>query len=441
MAGIATQSSPMSDQRFDHTEADLCVACGLCLPVCPTYRLDLDENESPRGRLSLIRGLASGQLNPDSHLAEHLHRCTLCLSCESVCPAGVGFAAQMSLARDWLQDQGHWASTLVERFLLDSLRKGDARMKRVGQLARIYQHSPIRRAMRGSGLLRMAGIDQTDREIPEFSSATGFDELYPATGSGPEKGRVSLFKGCLQDQTDPDTLRSIIKFLTHAGYIVDVPSAQACCGGLHLHSGNHDEAEQLARKNVHAFTGAKDIVGAASGCGAVIRQYGSLLGDDGAATATAYKDITAFLIANNVLETVEFLPLPAKALVHEPCSHRNQLKQSKQTYEILGKIPQLQIEALPDNDFCCGGAGSYSLSEPGLAARMREPKLDALAKLRPDYLVTTNIGCALHLKAGLAARDISLEILHPVTLLTRQLLAKSPEADTTCLNPQTADMV
>jgi glycolate oxidase iron-sulfur subunit len=439
MAGIATQSNAVRDQRFDHVEADLCVACGLCLPVCPTYRLDRDENESPRGRLSLIRGLASGQLEPDRQLADHLHRCTLCLSCESVCPAKVGFGEQMSRARDWLHDQGHWSYTLVEKFLLDSLRKGDTRMKRVGQLARTYQRSPIRRLLRGSGLLRATGLERTDTEMPEFSGSAEFEETYPAVGT--EKGRASLFTGCLQNQTDPETLPATIKLLIHLGYTVDVPPVQNCCGGLHLHGGDHDEAEHLARKNASAFSGAQTIVGVASGCGAVIKQYEHLLGDDGAATASAYRDITAFLTEGDAVNKAEFLPLPAKVLVHEPCSHRNQLKQSEGVYEILGKIPQLEIKPLPDNEFCCGGAGSYSLSEPELAQRMREPKLDALAELRPDYLVTTNIGCALHLKAGLAARDIPVEILHPVTLLARQLQSNEQDIDAACPEPQTEDMV
>ena len=275
MTEVSTQSSPTKGQQFDHSDADLCVACGLCLPVCPTYRLSRDENESPRGRLSLIRGLASGQLEPGQQLADHLHRCTLCLACESVCPAKVGFEEQMSRARDWLHENGHWSYTLVEKFLLDSLRKGDARMKRVSRLARTYQRSPIRRVLRGSGLLRATGLYMTEKEMPEFADTTEFAESYPSVL--PEKGRVSLFKGCLQNQTDPDTLPAAIKLLIHLGYTVDLPPTQTCCGGLHLHSGDHEEAEHLARKNVGTFAGANYIIGVASGCGAVIKQYGHLL--------------------------------------------------------------------------------------------------------------------------------------------------------------------
>lgn len=439
MAQDSTQSRSATDPRFDHSQADLCVACGLCLPVCPTYRLTRDENESPRGRLSLIRALASGQLAPDQLLAEHLHRCTLCLSCESVCPANVGFEEQMSQARNWLQDSGHWPHTLAEKFLLNSLRKGDAGIKRVGQLARIYQRSPLRRVLRGSGLLRMTGLEQTDAGIPAFADMQDIDESYPAIGA--EKGRVSLFKGCLQNQTDPDTLVATIRLLTNLGYSIEIPSSQNCCGGLHYHSGDHEEARQLAHKNVKAFEGAQTILGVASGCGAVLKNYGQILGKAGESTALAYHDITSFLAENEVLDSAEFFALPAKVLVHEPCSHRNQLKQNKQVYDVLGRIPGLEIAALPDNQFCCGGAGAYSLSEPELASKMREPKLDAIAELRPDYLVTTNIGCALHLKSGLAMRNVNVELLHPVTLLANQLQIRDTGTAKAGSEPLTADMV
>lgn len=439
MSEVATQSPKERVPRFDHREADLCVACGLCLPVCPSYRLTRSENESPRGRLSLIRGLASGQLTADTLLSDHLHRCTLCLACETVCPAGVGFAAQMGRARNWLHDRDLWPQSLAEKILLNSLRKGENRLKRVGQIARSYQRNPIRRMLRGSGLLRATGLDKPDQEMPEFSTATTFADTYPAAAES--RGRVALFKGCLQDQTDPETLPATIRLLTHLGYAVDLPPDQSCCGGLHLHNGDRDQATRLAQKNVLAFGDQQHIVGVASGCGAVLKQYPELLGAEGAQTAQAYQDIVAFLCDENRLESSEFSPMPARALVQEPCSHRNQLKQSRLVYEILQQIPQLDIAALPGNELCCGGAGSYSLSQPELANGMRAPKLDALAELKPDYLVTTNIGCALHLRAGLAARDIQIEILHPVVLLARQLRTAASTETGTCPESDTTDMV
>lgn len=417
MAENAAQAKELPDPLFDHREADLCVACGLCLPVCPTYRLTRSENESPRGRISLIRGLAKNQLQADSDLLDHLVSCTLCLACESACPAGVGYENQMNRAQRWLADQNLRPRSPVEHYLLNAVRKGSGSLARFARVAGSYQRSPVRRVLRGSGLLRLTGLDQLDQAVPEFSATTRFNTAYPAATR--QRGRVALFKGCLQDQTDPETLTAAIRLLTRLGFAVDVPEAQGCCGGLHWHTGDEREAQTLAYKNVASFAESDAVLGVASGCGAVLRKYGKLIGKEGELLAEKFQDINAFL-ANAITRETVFNPLPSRALVHEPCSHRNQLQQNGDVYDILKRIPGLEIDALPDNRFCCGGAGTYSLSQPGLANKMREPKLAALAALRPDYLVTTNIGCALHLKAGLAEHDIDVEIVHPVVLLARQ---------------------
>ena len=429
MVDNATPVNEPVDSLFDHQEADRCVACGLCLPVCPTYRLTRSENESPRGRISLMRGLARNQLPADSTLVDHLASCTLCLACESACPAGVGYETQMNLAQTWLVDRNLRPKSAVENYLLNTVCKGSSSLKRFGRMASTYQRSPVRRALRGSGLLRLTGLDRAEQAMPEFSAITRFNSTYPAATH--RRGRVALFKGCLQDQTDPETLPAAIKLLTHLGFAVDIPEAQGCCGGLHLHTGHHREAQTLAQSNVAAFMKSDAILGVASGCGAVLRQYGQLAGKEGESLAEKYQDINTF-VANAISRDAAFNSLPARALVHEPCSHRNQLRQNGDVYDILKYIPGLEVDTLPDNQFCCGGAGTYSLSQPGLANKMREPKLAAIAALRPDYLVTTNIGCALHLKAGLSGHNVDVEIVHPVALLARQAGEAQPGANESC---------
>jgi len=426
MYEVAPESPPL----FDHSQADLCVACGLCLPVCPTYELTRTENESPRGRLSLARGLALGKLPADEQLASHLDRCTLCLACEKACPAGVGFAEQMVSARTWLAANGFAHHSLAENVLLKAIAKGGQRLERLGSIARSYQRNPLRRVLRGSGLLRISGLDSVDQQLPAFAAATDFADSYPAIGE--QRARLALFTGCLQDQTDPETLPAAIELLTHHGYTVDLPKDQVCCGGLHLHSGEAQEAARLASQNESVFEQYEIVVGVASGCEAVLKNYPGIGG--------RIRDIDDLLAENPAEPGPEYAPLPETVLVHEPCSHRNQLGGSQAAHRLLQRIPQLQLQPLPGNQFCCGGAGNYPLSQPVLAAQMREPKLAALAELQPRYLVTTNIGCALHLRAGLADRGLDVEILHPVALLARLLLTNT-STNETCANTHTADMV
>jgi glycolate oxidase iron-sulfur subunit len=273
--------------------------------------------------------------------------------------------------------------------------------------------------LRGSGLLR-GNLGQMDQQLPEFFPTLELEPVYPAIG--PKRGKVALFHGCLQNQTDGETLSSSIAVLTAFGYEVQVPVDQVCCGGLHLHTGKHDDAAELAHKNILAFGSVDAVVGAASGCGAVLKYYGQTLPQEGAEEfGRKYQDLVSFIAELDWPDNLAVPPLSGLALVHEPCSHRNTPGQQNLVYRLLERIPSLRVEALADNQFCCGGAGAYALTEPNLARQMREPKLAALANLNPQYLVTTNIGCALHLKAGLNEFDVDTEIVHPVTLLARQL--------------------
>jgi len=425
-----TETDLKSDSRFTHSEADQCVACGLCLPYCPTYQVTRDENDSPRGRIALIRALASRQLDADEKLVSYLDRCTLCRACESTCPAGVGFEALMNRARTWLEQEGLHPGSVVQSYLLGTLKEGHQRLRRFGQIARAYQRNPLRRALRGSGLLR-GNLGQMDQQLPEFSETLELQPHYPAIGS--RRGRVALFHGCLQNQTDGETLASSIQLLTTLGYEVHVPVQQACCGGLHLHTGKREDAMELASKNVAAFQDFDIVIGTATGCGAVLQAYGDLLDEDQARDfGNHFQDINGFIASLEWPHEIELAPLPGLALVQEPCSHRNQLKHANLVYGLLQNIPALRVDALDENRFCCGGAGSYALTQPALAAQLRDPKLAAVAKRQPDFLVTTNIGCALHLKAGLASLDVPTEIVHPVTLLARQLKQARQLQATTC---------
>src|SRR5690349_23738306 len=99
-AGLTSPKS-MADPRLQEL-ADQCVMCGLCLPHCPTYRISLDEAESPRGRIALARWIASGRLAPDRAALRHLDQCLACLSCEKVCPSEVRYGEIITRTRAML---------------------------------------------------------------------------------------------------------------------------------------------------------------------------------------------------------------------------------------------------------------------------------------------------------------------------------------------------
>ena len=418
--------------------ADHCVKCGLCLPHCPTYTLTLDENESPRGRIALLQGLASGALETDERLAGHLDHCLACRACESVCPSGVQYGRILDDGRALLAERRPLRGTA--RRLHDlalGLVTHRRRRRALARLLRLYQRSGLRRAVRATGLLRLLDLGAGGRrpghrpsdweaQLPPVPAPPRWQARYPAQGE--RRATVALFTGCVGEALDGPTLNAAVRVLTRLGYEVLVPPAQTCCGALHQHGGDPHTARRLARDNLAAFADEQitAVVSCASGCGAQLAEYGALDWDDAAerdraeALAGRVVDIGAFLADRDWPVTPA--PLAARALVHEPCTLRNVLHAEAAAYRLLARIPGLDVEPLAGNALCCGAAGSYMLTEPEMARALRAPKLDAVEAGGPDLLVTSNIGCALHLAAGLRERGRPApEVVHPIVLLDRQL--------------------
>jgi len=378
---------PDVDFSLLDSEANRCVACGLCLPSCPTYHKTESEADSPRGRVMLMRGLFEGALRPEANLTAHLDRCLACRTCESVCPSGVKYGELIDGARAALVRSGHRPQGLA-RWL-------------PGALA-----SPL--------LLRLVGRSR-------------LREHYAAQGE--TRGVVSLFVGCVSRLADAETLRAAIFVLTRLGYEVQVPRAQGCCGAMHQHGGDLAHAETLAHTNLGAFGGPKSdgagrsdapILFVASGCGASLVEYGRY-GETGAQFAERTTDIVSFLAQAPGWDVLDIAPLAETVAVHEPCSARNVLRNAADAYRLLERIPQARVASLAGNEQCCGSAGLYFLTQPRMAGKLRADKMTAVRANNPRYLVSTNYGCARWLAKGLREEVLVVEVLHPVTLLARQM--------------------
>lgn len=364
-------------------EASRCVACGLCLPHCPTYRKTGSEADSPRGRVMLMRGLSEGSLGAGANLASHLDRCLACRTCEAVCPSGVKYGALIDGARAALVLAGHRPTT------------------RVRGLSGLLS-SPL--------LLRLAG-------------RVRFRDNYPARGE--RRGTVSLFLGCASRLADTETLRAAIFVLNRLGYEVNVPRAQGCCGAMYQHGGALVRAAALARTNIEAFDHLSrdrggEVLFAASGCGASLVEY-ARHGERGKDFAERATDIVSFLARAEGWETLDIAPLPEAVAVQEPCSARNVLRNAAESYGLLKRIPGAQVVPLPGNDQCCGSAGLYFIEQPEMAAALRADKMAAARASGARFLVSTNYGCAHWLAKGLRSERLDIDVMHPVTLLAKQM--------------------
>jgi glycolate oxidase iron-sulfur subunit len=408
-----------------YADTDLCVKCGLCLPHCPTYSKTLDENESPRGRLSLIQGWARGDLEASPELVGHLDNCLLCRSCEAACPAYVPYGSIVDRFRGEIGSRGKPLAGRVKAAALRNFLSGESGAGWLQALLSAGTTASARRLLRNSGLLKILGFQELELGLPETAARPRWEGLHPAETPGAAETRTALFLGCTAHLLDSETATSALRVLNRLGVTVHVPDGQTCCGALHRHAGKRDSALAAMKTNLAAFGPAEPaaIVTFASGCAATLGEYAEWTTEPEADRfSKKVKDISQFLMSRPWPENVEIKPLKAKVCVHSPCTLRNVLRADRHAVDLLKRIPGAEIAVLPGTLRCCGAAGSYMLEHPEMAKSLRNEVLDRVLALEPDFLATSNPGCALHLRAGLRSRGRkNIEVLHPVTLLARQL--------------------
>jgi glycolate oxidase iron-sulfur subunit len=381
------------------SEADRCVACGLCLPHCPTYHKTGSEADSPRGRIQLMSAVAREILPANARFKQHIDLCLSCRSCESACPNGVNYGALIDTARAKVAKKPNLAGKAINHFIQSPIQ-----MRLAAQMLRFIQKA---------GLLNVVGklipvLKKPITLLPAIPKPQTWCETYPTTEY--KQGEVSLFLGCVSNAFDTDTLRASVFVLNRLGFEVHIPKKQTCCGSLARQQGNSEAATQLIDQNKNAFDAKLTTLTIASGCGAGLQDYSGL----------NIQDICAFLVKRD-WSHIALQPLASEILVHDPCTLRNVQKSHASVYDVLKKIPHASISSLSGNSQCCGGAGAYMLTQADMATQLLNDKINAIQKTNAKLLATSNVGCALHIAAGLRAKSISVEVLHPVIIIAKQM--------------------
>jgi glycolate oxidase iron-sulfur subunit len=395
-------------------DADNCVKCGLCLPTCPTYGKTQNENESPRGRIALIQAWAGGHLHDSQAVRDHIDNCLLCRECERVCPAEVPYSRLIDNFRSefYAENKPSFALSVLKKVAQDKTTQGFTK-----SALKAYQTTPLQKIARAMKVPRLLRLDKMERLLTHYDAPQPLAEQYPATTE--YRGTVGLFVGCMGSLLDAETIRATISVLTAVGFNVYIPAQQACCGALALHSGDKASAERLANTNTQAFAGQTldAIVTLASGCGSQLQEYQQ--------TKFANKiiDISQFLMQIDCDLRERLKPLAATVCLHTPCSLKNVMRSEQGALKLVQQIPELTVSTLPKTIICCGSAGSYMLEHSAMAETLLADVLDAAETTQAQYLLSSNIGCALHIAAGLQERGIKMEVLHPVALIARQLTA------------------
>lgn len=412
--------------EFPFAKADLCVKCGLCLPHCPTYAETRHEAESPRGRIALMQGLAGGLIPHTPALQSHLDACLSCRSCERVCPAQVPYGEIIDAGRTLLAQRHAQHSRLIG-WLSPWLTQ--RRLRRLARaLLRMYQRSGLQTRLRDARLLPPA-LRRWASLIPMKQDGTPSRPGTPGTPgtrtARAERRPLQLFRGCINEIAEPEVLDAIESVFTRCGFDVSRPARQTCCGALHQHNGRAATAGALALRNVAAFGGDAPIIYAASGCGATLQEYGHVGGPASSAFAARVREPHRLLLEHWPAD-LQLRSYAARIAVHLPCTQRNVTGGGEAMLALLGRIPAATLLPLDLQHGCCGAAGTYLLTQPAMADQLLERKLDAIAAIRPEVLVSSNIGCTLHLAAGLRRRGLRVPVLHPFALLAQQWPSDPP---------------
>ena len=399
-------------------EASRCVACGLCLPQCPTYLKTQSEADSPRGRLMLMKGVLEQRIPINERFIAHIDGCLTCRACENVCPNHVSYEPIVNSMRAIISPTRNSLINRIGRFMMSQLIAKPYRLEWLHGLLRFYQISGLQRLLRQCSFLNYFKIGRIEKYLPIIPLHKGWRREYSPEREN--RGSVGLFLGCVARLFDIETVKSAIFVLNRLGYTVVLPENQTCCGALHLHSGYSQDVDKLALQNVSAFEKIKvdAIISTASGCGTTLAEYQS--GKNERVFSTKVQDISTFLV-NVDWSEVRLNSLSAKVVIQDPCTLRNVTKKFDAPYRLLKKIPGINVEPLRNNHICCGAAGTYFLTQSDMSQKLMLDKINDIQKAAPLFVATSNVGCAMHLRVGLQEIGSNIEVLHPVTLIARQM--------------------
>jgi glycolate oxidase iron-sulfur subunit len=365
-----------------------CVHCGFCNATCPTYQLLGNELDGPRGRIYLIKQLLEGEPVSDKTQL-HLDRCLTCRNCETTCPSGVTYHRLLDIGRAELERR-------VERPVGE-------RLMRKGLRAMIPRPAVFDALLKTGRAMRPLLPASMQGKIPARAAASAKPRPSPRHAR-----RVLMLEGCVQPSLSPNTNAAASRVLDQLGISVTPVARAGCCGATDYHLNAQDAGLDRARRNIDAWwpaieAGAEAIVQTASGCGAFVKEYGFLLRDD---PIYATKAARVSALARDLVEVLATEPLdtlqPAgdavtpRIAVHCPCTLQHAQKLGGAVESVLTRLG-FDLSAVPDAHLCCGSAGTYSITQPELAQKLRANKMAALESGQPDVIVTANIGCQMHL--------------------------------------------
>jgi len=419
-----------------------CVHCGLCTSACPTYLETGDENDSPRGRIYLMRAVTDGRIELTDSVRRHLDLCLDCRSCETACPSGVQYGRLIEPFRVELQQRDaergkDETKGWFHRFVLYGLFPYPKRMRWALAPARLMQMLRLDRVAEALRLTKLLPrkLQRMHSLLPRLKPRPKpLPEVLPAIGE--RRARVALFTGCVAEAMFAETNWATARVLQHNGCEVVVPKSQACCGAIHYHSGAGEPALELAEQNCTAFDPADvdAVIINVAGCGSMLKDYGHIAEELAPHDPQKQQRLSQF--AEKVKDVSEFLmelgPRPPsgevrlRAAYHDACHLVHAQGVREQPRELLAMVPGLELVPLAESDICCGAAGSYNLTEPEMADRLGERKLRNILDADPQVVVMGNAGCSLQIQSAIRQAGKTIRVAHPMDILDLSYRGETP---------------
>ena len=378
-----------------------CVACGLCLPHCPTFRLTGRETASPRGRISAMRAVEEGASTVDESFRSMMDECLACRACEAACPSGVPFGRMIEGARAQAEQTRPVLQRGARRFGLSWILSRPRAVRAFGL---------------GAALTNMVGLP---RLLPAplralIPPARLRDSMRPLPRSSGYGEHAALLSGCVMDVAYRNVHRATTRLLTGNGFRVTPTRAGGCCGALAAHYGQPEAAKRMARERIAEIGDAEVVVVNAAGCSGHMKTYGELLADDPRWAAAARR--VSARVRDLLERELEVRPRQlGPVAVHDACHHLH--AQGIEPRPLLRAAGAEPVE-LGDGGRCCGAAGLYGLLQPDQAREFRRAKAEAIASAGAPVVAVANPGCAMQIKAGLAEIEADVRVAHPAELVS-----------------------
>jgi len=436
-------------EEYEHPELissrtylERCIQCGFCLPTCPTYSITGKERSSPRGRIQMLKGVAQGILEMNKAIAEEMFFCLGCLACETACPAGVQYHSILESGRSIVNEKKKQKLFSLERFLLNVIFLSPRRTKFVAKLLRLFQRSGPHEALQRSGIVRLFSkkFDEFLFLSPQIANKFSNEILQSNSNNKPQttnyKLRIGLPLGCITNVASPEINIATKNILETYNCEVLIPKENYCCGSLHGHSGDLENAKVLAKKTLDSFESenCNYVISTAAGCGAFMKHYGELLKDDSEYSEKAkvfsekVNDISEF-IANIEMPVDEFIPkkskirnLKSKITYHDACHLSHGQKITKEPREVLRSLDGIEFTEMQDSTWCCGSAGIYNVTHYDDSVQLLERKMENIRKTNAEIVLTSNIGCINQLRYGAKKFDVNVEVMHIANFLDKYYL-------------------